>query len=108
MSKEGVLEMCKLEGSMIKILFVCTSVAVPDKLEDENVNVIFNNKIFKQEVRDSGIDLSDVGIDSYISKLCKMNFLIKKCRGMYVLNPRFFFKGTLNDAAKMQYVISNK
>lgn len=49
--------------------------------------------------------MSSASIDNVFSKLSKEGFLIKKCRGAYLLNPKYFFKGTLSDRTKIEYNI---
>ena len=48
-----------------------------------------------------GLDISNNTIDLYFHQLTKEGFLVKLCKGKYMLNPKYFFKGTLNDSAKM-------
>ena len=39
-------------------------------------------------------------IDNVFSTLSRQNVLIKTCKGEYMLNPEYFFKGRLSDRSK--------
>ena len=39
--------------------------------------------------------------------MAKKGILIKECRGQYILNPLYFFKGTLGNRAKLQLNITS-
>ena len=69
-------------------------------------NVVDNNPAFKENVRKLGYDLPDGSINNSISKLCKAGALIKRCKGSYMLNPTYFFKGTLTDRSKLQSLLT--
>ena len=77
---------------------------------DNQGNLFYNTAVFKQYVRDYGLDMSDSAINLYVSQLTKAGFLIKKCRSMYLLNPNYFFKGRLSDRTRIDYhiVVENK
>lgn len=68
-------------------------------------NFVYNDLDFKDSIRKDGLNLPDTTIDSYISRLTSKGFLIRRCKGKYLLNPRHFFKGTHSDAAKMSLTI---
>ena len=69
---------------------------------DAEGNIVNNNKLLKDYIRQHGLDISDNTIDVIISKLAKKGILIKKCRGSYMLNPRYFFKGRLAEKSKLE------
>lgn len=97
-----------LEGNQLKILLCCwqSSTFNPKGSVDGNV---FNNDIeFKDFVRASGLDLTNGAIDVYISNLAKANLIIKRCRGKYLINPEFSFKGTLTDNSRLRLELNTK
>ena len=66
-------------------------------------NIVHNNPSFKEFCRQDGLVTSDANIDNAISTLCKKGLLIKRCKGEYILDPRYFFKGKLSDRSKIKY-----
>lgn len=98
-------ELMHLKGNQLKILMLIWKYSSFNPRGETRGNIFVNDTDFKNAVRDSGLDLTNSAIDVYISQLCKQSFLIKKCKGKYLLNPRYFFKGTHNDAAKMSLTI---
>lgn len=94
-------ELFKLKGLQLKILMCCWKHSTYNKENDTTGNIVHNNASFKQHCKDEGLNLSDASIDNNISQLCKAGLLIKKCRGEYVLNPNYFFKGSLSQRTKM-------
>lgn len=95
----------KLDGNALKVLMWCWKLSswnptVPD------ANIVTNDKAFKETIRKNGSELTDPTINKAIHELAKTDFLIKRCKGSYFLNPNYFFKGTLTNRAKLQYQLS--
>lgn len=101
----SIPEICKLEGNAIKLLICLWKISSFNPYNTEEGNLFYNNTFFKSQVRYFGLDMSDGSINLYISQLAKTNFIIKKCRGAYLLNPKYFFKGTLSNRSKLQLSI---
>ena len=95
-------ELFSLQGVHLKILMCCwKSSSYNEECESEG-NILHNNATFKNFCRQNGLDISDAMIDNGVSTLCKKGLLIKKCRGEYLLNPEYFFKGRLSDRSRLQ------
>lgn len=94
-------ELFKLKGLQLKILMCCWKHSTYNKENDLSGNIVHNNASFKVNCRKEGLDISDASIDNNISALCKAGLLIKKCRGEYLLNPDYFFKGSLSQRTKV-------
>ena len=97
-------DLFKLEGLQMKVLMCCWKASTYNDVESAG-NVVYNNKTLKDYIRSCGLNISDTSIDVIISRLTKLNILIKKCRGMYLLNPEYFFKGRLSDRSKLQFSV---
>ena len=95
-------EMYQLNGGQLKVLIACWRHSTFNPSNSEEGNILHNNPIFKKKLREEGIDMSNSAIDVYIHQLTKQGFLIKQCKGCYILNPKYFFKGRVADAAKMR------
>ena len=95
-------ELFKLKGLQLKVLMCCWKHSTYNKENDTTGNIVHNNASFKQHCREEGLELSDASIDNTISSLCKTGLLRKKCRGEYLLNPEYFFKGSLSQRTKIQ------
>lgn len=91
----------KLDGNLIHLLFCIVYGEELSLFDIDEEGYFYNNKLFKDHIREANLDLSDGAIDVYISQLTKQGFLIKKCKGCYMLNLTYFFKGRVRDAAQM-------
>ena len=94
-------DLFKLEGLQMKVLMCCWKASTYNNVETEG-NIVCNNKLLKDYIRQCGLDISDGAIDVTIHKLAKENILIKKCKGTYMLNPQYFFKGRLAEKSKLE------
>ena len=97
----SIPELFQLEGLHIKVLMCCWKASTYNNVDTEG-NIVNNNKLLKDYIRQCGLDISDNTIDVIISKLTKKGILIKKCRGTYMLNPKYFFKGRLSEKSKLE------
>lgn len=97
-------EVMKLNGRCIKVLMCCWKKSSFDSLSEEG-NLLHNNQSFKDYVRSTGCDITDGAIDNCISILAKRGLLIRRCRGEYLLNPNYFFKGSLSDRSKLRTLL---
>lgn len=94
-------ELFQLEGLHMKVLMCCWKHSSYIDAHTEG-NIVSNNKLLKDYIRSCGLDLKDNVIDVIIHNLSKRNILIKQCRGTYMLNPKYFFKGKLVDKSKLE------
>lgn len=94
-------DLFKLEGLQMKVLMCCWQASSYNDVETEG-NIVCNNKLLKDYIRQCGLDLKDSAIDVIIHKLAKEEVLIKRCRGTYMLNPKYFFKGKLAKKSKLE------
>ena len=94
-------ELFKLKGVPLKVLMCCWKRSSYNPACEEEGNIVYNNASFKQACKEYGLDTSDANIDNAISSLAKRNLLIKRCRGEYLLNPQYFFKGSLSSRSKI-------
>lgn len=97
-----ISKIMELGGRPIKILMCCWKYSSFNPLNETEGNMITNSKRFKDYVRSCGLEISDASIDDAISLLCKNGFLIKICRGERMLNPEYFFKGTISQRSKLK------
>lgn len=98
---KSIPELCKLKGLQLKILMCCWKQSSWIDVAEKG-NTICNNKVLKDYIRECGLDISDSTIDVTIHKLAKENILMKVCKGMYMLNPSYFWKGKLSDRSKLE------
>lgn len=98
---KSIPQITLLDGNTMRVLMWCWKFSsfnpnIPD------ANYISNDLDFKEKVRREGGNLSNGTIDLAFHSLKDKGFLIKKCRGKYMLNPDLFFKGTLSNRAKLK------
>lgn len=91
-----------LSGQHIKILMTLWKISSYNKAWCEDGNIFLNDKYTKEAIRATGLKVSDSCIDVAVSRLAKKEFIIKLARGKYLLNPRYFFKGTLSDRSHIK------
>ena len=94
-------DLFKLKGLQLKVLMCCWKHSTYNDVETEG-NILYNNKLLKDYIRSCGLVITDGAIDVIIHNLCKQNIIIKKCKGAYMLNPQYFFKGKLADKSKLE------
>ena len=98
-------QLMKLKGLYLKVLICCWKFSSYNAEYEEEGNIVHNNASFKEFCKQDGLNTSDASIDNAISYLNKEGLLIKKCRGEYMLDPRYFFKGRLSKRSKIMYNI---
>lgn len=96
----------KLEGQHLKILMCCWKYSTFNPQSPEG-NRITNNQALKQKIRESGLQVSDTVINNAFTAFVKNNLMIKECRGQYILNPKYFFRGTLGNRSKLKLSIES-
>lgn len=94
-------DLFKLKGLQIKVLMCCWKASTYNNVESEG-NIVHNDKLLKKYIRQCGLNITDSAIDVVIHKLAKEEVLIKKCKGTYMLNPRYFFKGKLAKKSRLE------
>lgn len=94
-------ELIKLSGVQLKILMCCWKLSSFNPLNETVGNIVHNNPMFKEYCREEGLNAPDASIDNAISQLCKKRLILKRCKGEYMLNPEYFFKGTLSNRSKI-------
>ena len=94
-------DLFKLEGLQLKVLMCCWKYSSYNDVEKEG-NIVHNDRLLKEYIHQCGLNISDTAIDVIIHRLAKSNILIKKCRGTYMLNPQYFFKGRLAEKSKLE------
>ncbi len=97
----GCPELMRLTGVELKVLICCWQKSSFNPVSDDTGNIIFNSPSFKEFCKEQGASTSDANVDNAISALSKKGLLIKKHRGEYLLNPEYFFKGTLSNRSKI-------
>lgn len=98
----------QLDGAEIKILIQCWKLSTFSTNVSTEGNLISNDPYFKNKIRESGLDFTDGAINLYISRLCKKDLLLRKGRGRYMLNPKYFFKGTMTDRSKLRMTLETE
>lgn len=95
----------ELKGVYIKILICIWKYSSYNPSNELEGNIIHNNPVFKDYCAKEGLDCSKAVIDNAFSELRKQGLLVKRCRGEYMLNPLYFFRGQLSNRTKILYNI---
>lgn len=99
-------DLIQLDNMMLKVLMVCLKEAKFSNEDEQEGNILYNSKQLKEKCRRLiDTDLTNGSINLYIHRLASAGILIRKSRGEYYLNPRYFVKGKLNPKTRMQLVV---
>lgn len=91
----------QLNGLHIKVLICCWKYSTFNSRTDQTGNIVYNGRGFKEFCAKEGLESSPASIDNAISELCKQGLLLRRYKGEYILNPEYFFKGTLSNRSKI-------
>lgn len=98
----SIPELFALQGKQLKLLMAIWRLSSFNKAWCEDGNIFLNDQSTKDAIRRLGLDISDTSIDVALHELTTKGFLIKLGRGKYLLNPNYFFKGTLSDRSHIR------
>ena len=101
----SIPEMFSLQGQQLKLLMAIWRLSSFNKAWCEEGNIFLNDQSTKEAIRRMGLTLSDSSIDVALHKITDKGFLIKLGKGKYLLNPKYFFKGTLSDRSHIKLSI---
>lgn len=89
------------ENNVLKLAWL-TSTYYADSDYQYPGNMVHCNKNFRELVK-TKTGLSESAIKTAISSLVKKFMLLKdsNCKGIYYLNPNYFFKGSISDRTKV-------
>ena len=94
-------DLFKLKGLQLKVLMCCWKHSSYNNVIEDG-NIVHNDRLLKEYIRSCGLEITDGAIDVIIHNLAKANILIKKCKGTYMLNPQYFFKGKLAEKSRLE------
>lgn len=94
-------EVADLSGKDLKVLMYCWRLSKLYSHTDKG-NTLINDSILKEQIKELNPKLSDSAIDASISRLAKRGLLFKQCKGHYILNYNYFFKGSLTDRSNLR------
>lgn len=94
------LPLMQLPGNVLKVLICSWDYSSYNSNKEEQGNILYNGPGFKEACWQSGLKVSGATIDNAVSTLCKKGLLIRKHKGEYLLNPKYFFKGRLVNREK--------
>ena len=103
-------ELVKLDRRMIQILMLCLKEAKFCDEQHVEGNVVYNYAEFKNKCRQlprkpEENELSDDAINTYMSRLASQKLLLRKSRGVFILNPRYFAKGKITPKTRMELIV---
>lgn len=98
----SIPEMFDLQGQQLKLLMAIWRLSSFNKAWCEDGNIFLNDQSTKEAIRRMGLNMSDSNIDVSLHKITEKGFLIKLGKGKYLLNPKYFFKGTLSERSQMR------
>lgn len=103
----SVDELIDLDPRLLQVLLICVKHSTFSKTNGLEGNFFNNNKAFKDNCRQvikSKEPLKDNAINVYVHRLTELQVIIRYCRGSYVLNPKYFFKGTITNRSRLKLI----
>lgn len=95
---KGMDILCNLNKCLQKVLIACLKTCTYNE-RLYNGNIVHNDSYLKKIVEtEYGIKPSTV--NNSINLLCKKGILLKKERGLYLINPELFWKGRISKRTK--------
>lgn len=91
----------KLNGLHLKVLICCWKYSTFNPKNDKTGNVVFTGTGFKEFCAEEGLTSPPASIDNAICELSKQGLLLRKHKSEYLLNPNYFFKGTLSKRSEI-------
>ncbi|MBQ3989837.1 MAG: hypothetical protein II630_03255 [Bacteroidales bacterium] len=104
---DSIDDLIGLNPRLLQVLLICVKHSTFSKMNGLEGNFFSNNKILKancKQVIKSKEELTDGAIDVYLHRLTELKVILRYCRGTYVLNPKYFFKGTITKKSRMQLI----
>ena len=101
----SIPEMFSLQGQQLKLLMAIWRLSSFNKAWCKEGNIFLNDQSTKDAIRQMGLTMSDSSIDVNLHKITEKGFLIKLGKGKYLLNPTYFFKGTLSDRSHVRFSV---
>lgn len=104
---DSIDDLIDLDPRLLQILLVCVKHSTFSKMNGLEGNFFSNNRILKDnciKVIKTKKPLKDGSINVYIHRLAKLKIILRYCQGTYVLNPKYFFKGTITNKARLQLI----
>jgi hypothetical protein len=95
---------CFKDGLYKVMLAVWKYSHFPDGSDFEG-NKFNNDKGFKEVCKKLGYDKDDDAINTAIYRLTQKGIIKRYAKGMYILNPKYFAKGTVTDDTRMKLSI---
>lgn len=95
----------ELSGVEMRVLIEAWKHSTFNDYGEIDGNIVHNDAMFKGRVA------AECGLDAYsvnnaVSRLAKKGFLIKKFKGCYLLNPEYFWKGSLRDRSRVMLTVT--
>lgn len=97
-----------LERNEMRLLMYIWRVSHCDIDSNDEGNIIENNARTKNRIRECGCDMKDNAINVYFTRLAKKDFLLKRGKGTYMLNPKYFYKGSLSSRSHLLFTLESE
>lgn len=98
-SMVAIDELIGLSAGELRVLLGIVRIASFNMVDSDLGNIFISSAVTRGELRRLGVDMTDSGIRSCIDRLSKRGIILRRSRGMYILNPKIVFKGNRVDIA---------
>lgn len=83
---DNIDDLLSLEGKELKLMFAFAKIA---RLDGENKLCVYINESTREKINTMGIRANGNSLALYASRLCKNGVLIRLCKGVYQINPKY-------------------
>lgn len=101
---KSIDDLANIDHQTFQVLLIVLKRAKYSDKDNVDGNEFFNNNNFKEEVKKK-LGLKENAINKYVSNLNKANILLRINKGSYILNPRYFAKGTMTKKTRMKLIV---
>lgn len=94
-----------LDGAEIRLLLGIWRFSTFNNKYDSRGNRFFVTKDSKKKLIENDYAKSESAVGKYINTITSKGYMIRICRGEYLLNPKYIFKGYLTDRSNVKLMI---
>jgi hypothetical protein len=98
-------DLANIDHTTFQVLLIVLKRSKFCEKEDVYGNEFFNNDTFKAEVKEKLGLKKDNTVNKYVSNLAKAKILLRVNKGSYILNPRYFARGTMTAKTRLELIV---
>ena len=98
-------DLASIDHQTFQVMLIVLKRAKYSEKDNTYGNEFYNNDNFKEEVKTKLGLKKDNTVNKYVSNLAKAKILLRVNKGSYILNPRYFARGTMTAKTRMELIV---